>query len=73
MKARGYFLSCICRPEGDLTLHGSGEELRVRASIESIDRLTHDVVRVRLRAALPFEYRAGQYASIVRADGLGRS
>jgi CDP-4-dehydro-6-deoxyglucose reductase, E3 len=73
LKAKGYFLSCICRPQEDLTLQGVGDELRVRASIVALDKLTHDVVRVRLRPKTAFEYEAGQYASIHRADGLARS
>lgn len=73
MKARGYFLACICRPTEDLALHGLGDELRVPASIVGLDRLTADVVRVRLRPSRPFEYEAGQYASIIRGDGLARS
>jgi CDP-4-dehydro-6-deoxyglucose reductase len=73
MKARGYFLACICRPTEDLTLHSVGDEMRIEASITALDRLTPTVVRVRLRPEAPWEYRAGQYASLHRADGLGRS
>lgn len=73
MKAQGYFLSCICRPTEDLTLHTPGADLRVPATIAALDRLTPDVVRVRFKTATPFEYRAGQYASFHRADGLARS
>jgi CDP-4-dehydro-6-deoxyglucose reductase, E3 len=73
MKARGYFLACICRPTEDLTLHSVGDELRIEAELAAIDRLTPSVVRVRLRLAAPWEYRAGQYASLHREDGLARS
>jgi NAD(P)H-flavin reductase len=73
MKARGYFLACICRPTEDLTLHAVGDELRIEAEVTAIDRLTPSVVRVRLRPEAPWEYRAGQYASLHRADGLARS
>lgn len=73
MKAMGYFLACICRPTEDLTLHNPGNDRRLAATIEALDRLTADVVRVRLKTSAPFEYRAGQYASFHRADGLARS
>lgn len=40
--------------------------------IDSLERLSDSVVRVRLAAEEPFEYRAGQYVSVIREDGLAR-
>lgn len=73
MKARGYFLSCVCRPEEDLELTGAGADVQVAASIAGLERLSPSVVRVRLRPERAFDYRAGQYAVILRSDGLARS
>ncbi|QSQ22241.1 2Fe-2S iron-sulfur cluster binding domain-containing protein [Pyxidicoccus parkwayensis] len=72
--AQGYFLACTCRPTEGAELEVAGaEDLRVPARITSLTMLSSDVLRVRLHADAPFEYRAGQYLSLVRGDGLARS
>jgi NAD(P)H-flavin reductase/ferredoxin len=73
LKAQGYFLACACRPENELEVAGAGAELRVPARITALERLSDSVLRVRLRPEERFEYRAGQYLSLLRADGLARS
>jgi NAD(P)H-flavin reductase len=73
MKARGYFLACCCRPEEDLDVTTAGADVQVPATITSIDRLTESVARVRLKPSGPWEYRPGQYAVLLRDDGLARS
>lgn len=69
---QGYFLSCVCRPEGDLLLEAAGG-LEVAARIVGLERLTDSVLRVRIQTEQPFEYRAGQYITMRRVDGLARS
>ena len=69
---QGYFLACLCRPEQDLELE-SAEGLEVGATIESLERLSATVLRVLVRPLAPFAYRAGQYITLQRADGLARS
>ncbi|WNG61654.1 2Fe-2S iron-sulfur cluster binding domain-containing protein [Archangium gephyra] len=73
LKARGYFLSCACHPEGEFEVAGAGAELRVPARIAALERLSDSVLCVRLRPEKPLEYRPGQYVSLIRADGLARS
>lgn len=76
LKARNYFLACSCQPEPGTELEvagGGADELRVPARLESVERLSKDVLRVRLRPLAPFEYRAGQYLTLLRGDGLARS
>jgi CDP-4-dehydro-6-deoxyglucose reductase len=75
LKARNYFLACTCRPEPgtELELAGDANELRVPARLESMEPLSEDVLRVRLRPETPFEYQTGQYLTLLRADGLARS
>ncbi len=72
-KARGYFLACQCRPETDLVVEVAGSGTRVAAEIVSMQQLTHNVMRVRLACLAPFEFRPGQYVSLLREDGLARS
>ncbi len=73
LKARNYFLACMCQPEAELELAGGAEELRVPARLESVEPLSGDVLRVLLRPEQPFEYHAGQYVTLLRGDGLARS
>ncbi|HQR41592.1 MAG TPA: 2Fe-2S iron-sulfur cluster-binding protein [Gemmatales bacterium] len=69
---QGYFLSCVCRPEQDLQLE-SAAGLDVEATLHSLELLTPTVLKVALRPAMPFAYRAGQYVTLRRGDGLARS
>src|SRR6185369_3847419 len=72
-KARGYFLACVCHPEGDMTCAPVDADAQVPAHVLSIDNLSSDVVRLRLECDAPFEFSAGQYITMVRPDGLARS
>jgi NAD(P)H-flavin reductase len=75
LKARNYFLACSCQPEpgAELVLASGAEELRVPARLESLTLLSDAVLQVRIRPEAPFEHRAGQYLTLLRADGLARS
>jgi CDP-4-dehydro-6-deoxyglucose reductase, E3 len=72
-KARGYFLACVCHPEADLSVTPIDDDVRVPAHIAALDRLSADVIRVRLVCEGPFEFHAGQFIALIRADGLARS
>jgi CDP-4-dehydro-6-deoxyglucose reductase, E3 len=73
LAARKFFLSCVCFPEGDLSVAAPGDELNIPAEITGIDDLGAGVLRVQVRCAKPLGHRAGQYISLVREDGLARS
>lgn len=74
LRAEGYFLACVAEPEADLeiTLSASAS-LEVPAQIEAVELLAADVVRVLLRPDRPLAYRAGQFVTLLRADGLARA
>jgi len=72
-KARGYFLPCVCRPDGDLTVAELDDDARMPGTIVGLDPLSADVLRVRLTVDGPFGYRPGQFLTVVRSDGLARS
>ena len=72
-KASGYFLACLCRPEAGFAAMPAGAEVRVAATIASLDRLNDSVLRVRLDTGTAFDYRPGQYLTLLRGDGLARS
>lgn len=72
-KAKGYLLACICRPAADLRVELPGADARLTARIESLDWLSADVLRVRLLFQSRLDFRAGQYVTLRRSDGLARS
>jgi NAD(P)H-flavin reductase len=68
-RANGYFLACVCTPEEDLIAASVGDEARTTATIIAIHRLTDSVLRIRLVTESPFEYRAGQFITLLRETG----
>ena len=73
LAAQGYFLSCMCHPEEDLNVELAGAGVRIAGTILSVSPLSKDVALVRVQAPADFDYRAGQYVTLVREDGLARS
>jgi CDP-4-dehydro-6-deoxyglucose reductase len=71
-RLRGQFLACICRPDEDLTI-ALDDDPPQGAEVVAVDPLAADVVRVRLRTDVPLDHRAGQFVTVLRADGLARS
>ncbi|MEP7366064.1 MAG: 2Fe-2S iron-sulfur cluster-binding protein [Acidobacteriota bacterium] len=72
-RERGYFLACVCKPEKDLRATAIDADAQVAARITALDRLSGDVLRVRIACEAAFEFRAGQYVTLLREDGLARS
>jgi NAD(P)H-flavin reductase len=72
-KIRGYFLPCVCLPEGDLHAAPVDADARVGATITSLEGLAPDVIRVGLVPETPLDFRPGQYVTVLRGDGLARS
>jgi ferredoxin-NADP reductase/ferredoxin len=72
-KARGYALPCVCRPVSDITFAGVDGDAQVEAQIASVEPLGSNVMRLHLTFGTPLEFRAGQYITLLRHDGLARS
>jgi NAD(P)H-flavin reductase len=71
---QGYFLACQAKLTEDLTVSVSGaRELDIPGRIVSLDALSSSVMRVLVKPEERFSYRAGQYITLIRADGLARS
>lgn len=73
LKAQGYFLSCICHPEQDITVALAGEALNHVATVLSSEDIGAAVRRVRLSIPEGFQWFAGQYVTLIREDGVARS
>jgi ferredoxin-NADP reductase/ferredoxin len=74
LAAQGYVLACQCQPEGDLAVRlPAAGDLRVPARVTGLRRLAEDVMELRLGTEAPLDYRPGQYVTLWRDAGLGRS
>lgn len=71
-RVQGYFVPCRCHPEGELEIEKPGGG-RNGAEVVRVEVVGAGVLRVRLRVEKGFEYRPGQYITLFRKDGLGRS
>lgn len=70
---QGYFLACVCKPSEDLIVEAPGSGVRSAARLIATSRLSDTVIRVLLESDAPLGHRAGQYLTLFRPDGLGRS
>ena len=71
---QGFFLSCQCRPDGRLKAAlPDAASLFTRARVTDRNLAAADVLILRLRTETPLHYRAGQYLTLRRPDGLSRS
>ncbi|MBT3170105.1 MAG: 2Fe-2S iron-sulfur cluster binding domain-containing protein, partial [Rhodospirillaceae bacterium] len=74
LRVEGYFLSCLCVPEGDIrVVQAEDAAIYQRAVIQSRELLAPDICRVILEPATPLYYHAGQFLNLRRSDGLCRS
>lgn len=72
--AQGYVLACQCQPENNLAVSlPATVDLRVPAKVKGLRRLSEDVIELHLMTEACFAYRPGQYATLWRDAGLGRS
>lgn len=71
---QGFLLACVARPTEDLSVStDAAAGLTVPATVSAVETLAGDVVRVTITPAAEFPYRAGQYVTVLRDDGLARS
>jgi len=68
---QGYFLSCMCHPESDITIKHGTELFEIEVSEK--DFLRKDVVRLRLTKPSAFNYHSGQYITLMKDEQLARS
>jgi NAD(P)H-flavin reductase/ferredoxin len=75
LRAQGYFLACMCRPNEDMLIALPGEDVAPRTSavVLNKERLNADILRLSLQCERPIDFRAGQFAHLIRADNLTRS
>ena len=72
-KAQGYFLPCVCTPDSDLSIARVGTDARSGATITAFEKLSADVLKVRLECDTSVDFRAGQYITLLLDGTLARS
>ena len=73
-RQQGYFLPCVCHPDGDLDIESpSDAEIYGRGVVADVSHLSANFCRVRLHTSTPLFYHAGQFINLRRGDGLVRS
>jgi ferredoxin-NADP reductase len=70
--AAGYFLACLARPLGDLTVAAAGDDARTPARLVSAHPMAPGVLRVLVWADRPPEHLPGQHVTLSTAGGITR-
>lgn len=75
LQAQHYFMACVCEPGEDMEVVLAGADVPhlLEAEVVAKEMLGHDILRVRLKPAQPFDYKPGQFINLYRPDGLVRS
>jgi len=74
LAGKGYFMSCICRPESDMVVElPRPDDMHTDAVVHRKEFITADVCRLLLEPFTKVHYHAGQFINVKRPDGLVRS
>ncbi|MFI3154998.1 MAG: FAD-binding oxidoreductase [Methylococcaceae bacterium] len=74
LQKQNYFLACVCRPEQNMTVALPNQQgASIEAGVIKKQLLTADIIHLVLEYQTPFNFFAGQFVNLKRADGLTRS
>ncbi len=74
LRAQGYFLACMYRPDSDIAIDAPNKSQVVStATIVGKEEMAGDICRLLLEPATPLYYHAGQYINLQQQNGLARS
>jgi CDP-4-dehydro-6-deoxyglucose reductase, E3 len=73
-KAQGYFMPCVCVPKEPLKVVRAGDlHGQIEVRVAAIERLSHNVIRLRLEPDRAFAYRPGQFLALRAPGGVIRN
>ena len=73
-KAKGYFLACCCQPEENIDIClPDANQIQTRSTVTEINKLSDDVIELKISTDDLYEYYSGQYVTLWRDESLGRS
>lgn len=71
---QNYFLPCSCSADHDMEVAlADAAGLQFSSEVLGIDRMTSEIIRLRLERPSGFHYHAGQYLNLYNPDGVARS
>lgn len=73
LREQGYFLSCQAKPTGRLKVLDREGSPWIGATIDALESVAPDVIRILLRPSVNFTYRPGQYLDVLHPSGASRS
>ncbi len=73
LRAQGFFLACQAYPKEPLYMASTEPPAPISARVVSVESLSSDVRRLRLRPAQQFTYRPGQYLDVLHSSAAVRS
>jgi NAD(P)H-flavin reductase/ferredoxin len=74
LQKQNYFLACVCRPEQNMTVALPNQQsVLIEAKVIKKKLLTPDIIHLILECQSRFNFFAGQFVNLKRADGLMRS
>jgi ferredoxin-NADP reductase/ferredoxin len=67
LAAQNYFLACSCYPQEDIEVVLPNAAMgKVQAQVTAIEKLSSDILGIRIKPSIPFEYRAGQFINLYK-------
>ena len=73
-KAKGFFLACSCEPQEDIDVQLiDAEQLKVTAKVSELNKLSVDVIELKIKTDIDYTYHAGQFVTLWKDNHLGRS
>lgn len=75
LKEKGYFLSCLCKPESDFEISSPDRrDEYIPVTVSKIEYLNPTIIRLVTSSPDSFTYTSGQFVNVIRSsDGLARS
>lgn len=73
LRAQGFFLACQAYPSGPLVLETRTTPEPVATTVQSVEHVAPDVVRLLLRPETALSFRPGQYLDVLHESGATRN
>ena len=74
LRAQGYFMACVCKPEGDLEIaYAEDGAHRTMGTVVDVSALSSTVARLLIATDDSLDYHSGQFVNLVLPDRLSRS
>ncbi len=74
LKAQGYFLACMATPGANIALESPNTaECETKATIIALERLTYNVIKIKLKVDNDANWTPGQYLNLINSEQITRN